>query len=134
MTALAVGAGGAAGAGARYLVAATLAAIGSAAFPWTTLAVNILGSFLLGLLVAVFPDRTPPSPLRAGLTVGFCGGFTTFSAFALDAVMLTRAGQGWHAGAYIAGSLLLGLLAMIGGLNLGDGILATRLVRREAKR
>lgn len=129
MTSVAVGVGGAAGAAARYLVAAAFAAAGAASFPWTTLVVNILGSFLLGVLAAALPRHTPPSAARAGLTVGFCGGFTTFSAFALDAVMLSRAGQTWHAGAYIASTLLLGLLAMTAGLNAGDGIVTARLSR-----
>ena len=89
-----------------------------AQFPWSTLLVNVVGSFALGLLVArVWP--TAPSWLRAGLGTGLLGSFTTFSALAVSLVTLTRAGLGWIAVAFLAASLVLGLAAAALGLRFG---------------
>lgn len=71
--------GGAVGTGARYLLSGWLARTAGTAFPWGTLAVNVIGSFLLGVLVQVVLD--PDSTLRWALTTGVMGGFTTYSTF-----------------------------------------------------
>ncbi len=106
-TLLHVALGGAAGSVARYL---SLIAVPA---PWGTLGVNVLGSFLMGLLF-VPAGRAGLSPL---LLTGFLGGFTTFSAFSLDAARLWTAGQAGQAAAYVAGSLLLSLAAVaLGGM------------------
>jgi CrcB protein len=89
-----------------------------AQFPWSTLLINVAGSFALGLLVArVWP--TAPTWLRAGLGTGLLGSFTTFSAFAVSLVTLTRAGMGGIAVVYLAVSVVVGLAAAAAGLRLG---------------
>jgi CrcB protein len=118
-TILAVAAGGALGASARYLLTGAIAGWGATLPGWGaamgTFAVNAIGCFLMGLAVETLALRWTPSPeMRAFLTAGLLGGFTTFSTFALDAALLQRQG-GALAFAYVAGSVLAGL----GGLWLG---------------
>jgi CrcB protein len=118
---LAIAAGGAVGAVARYGVA--LAALrAGATFPYGTLAVNVLGSFLLGALVRLFgaAPASGPRALELALTVGLCGGFTTFSTFGLDTVRLLETGQPAHAALYVAASVALSLLALWAGLALAS--------------
>jgi CrcB protein len=87
-------------------------------FPWSTLLINVVGSFALGLLVArAWP--VAPSWLRAGLGAGLLGSFTTFSAFAVSLVSLSRAGFGWVAVIYLVVSVAAGLVAAFLGLRLG---------------
>ena len=93
--------GGGLGALLRYLV--SLGAQG----PLGTLAINVAGSFLIGLLVAM-----PTGNVRLFLAVGLLGGFTTFSAFSLDALRLWQRGEPWLAAAYVVGSVLLSLAAV----------------------
>jgi len=81
--------------------------------PAGTLAVNILGSFLMGLAAALLAEGPGASqPLRLFLTTGVLGGFTTFSAFSLDALTLWQRGQTGAAAGYVAASLLLSLAAI----------------------
>ena len=114
---LQVALGGAAGSVARYGVnRAALAAFGPG-FPVATLAVNVAGSFLMGLLAAMLALRGKAwAPL---LMTGALGGFTTFSAFSLDAVTLWTRGQQATAAAYVAASVALSLAALVAGLALG---------------
>ena len=115
--ALIVALGGAAGSVARWMVGQALAGA-ARSLPWGTLAVNVAGSLLLGLVLAVWPaDR--PSAARLLLGVGFCGGFTTFSTFSAELVAMLERGQGTRAGAYAVASLAAGALAMLAGLALG---------------
>ena len=86
---LLVAAGGAVGASARY-AATLLMRPGSGTFPWYTLGVNVVGSFLLGLLMALLPEGDAGERLRLLLGVGVLGGFTTFSAFSVDALTLAQ--------------------------------------------
>jgi CrcB protein len=86
---MAVAAGGAAGSVARWLVGVAAARFLGTGFPWGTLAVNVLGGFAIGVLAEVLSRGAPPL-LRPLLITGFLGGFTTFSAFALEAVSLAR--------------------------------------------
>ena len=87
-------------------------------FPWSTLLINVVGSFVLGLLVArLWP--VAPAWLRAGLGAGLLGSFTTFSAFAVSLVTLTRAGLGGIAAVYLVVSVAAGLVAAFLGLRLG---------------
>ncbi|MBY0339190.1 MAG: CrcB family protein [Acetobacteraceae bacterium] len=105
---LLVAAGGAAGSVARYLVAlASLAWLG-AAHPWGTLAVNVLGSAAIGAAAAAGLEGQG----RLLLVTGFLGGFTTFSAFSLETVLLWERAP-WMAIAYVAASLGLGLGAFL---------------------
>ncbi len=119
----AVAAGGVLGASARY--AATLlwpAAPG--AFPWTTLAVNTAGCALLGLLM-VLATEAPAAPhplLRPFLGTGFCGGFTTFSAYALDTRRLLGADRAAEAVLYLGGTLLAALAAVVAGVAAGRAL------------
>jgi len=91
------------------------------AFPWGTLTVNILGSLVMGLIVAwlAFKVEVPWSQhARLFLTTGILGGFTTFSAFSLDAVLLWERGQAGLALAYVAGSVILSIGGLVAGLAL----------------
>lgn len=117
MTILAVLLGGAVGTGLRLAVDAALPHAPDE-FPVGTLLINVLGSFVLGVLVArVWP--VAPGWLRAGLGTGVLGSFTTFSAVALAAVTLATAGFGWVAVAYVAASIAGGLAAALLGLRFG---------------
>ena len=108
--------GGALGASARYGVNLGAARLFGPVFPWATLAVNVAGSLLMGLLVAALGRDSGWAPL---LMTGVLGGFTTFSAFSLDAVTLwTRGAQGL-AVSYVAASVALSLAALALGLSLG---------------
>ncbi len=103
MTALGVAVAGAVGVLARYLISAPL---GEGALLWTTAAINILGSFLLGLLAA---SAVGGEGLRAVLGVGFLGGFTTFSAFSVQTLDQLQADRPGRALAYVAISVALGV-------------------------
>lgn len=92
-----------------------------AAFPWHTLAVNVGGSFAMGVLAAWFAFRAGEGwsqPAKLFLTTGILGGFTTFSAFSLDAMLLWERGTPWLAAAYVGGSVALSILALAAGLGL----------------
>lgn len=120
-TLAAVAAGGALGALARYGLA--VAAIG-AAFPWATLAANVAGSFLIGWASAVFlRESAPARPLATAFVMaGFCGGFTTFSLFSLEALTLWRDGAAGLAALYVAASLATWLPACAAGLRFGEAV------------
>ncbi len=87
--------------------------------PFGTLIVNILGSLAMGLLAGWFAYRTGiPQHMRLFLTTGILGGFTTFSAFSLDAALLIERNAWGHAAAYVAGSVIVSVLALFAGLSL----------------
>ena len=111
--------GGAIGAGARYLVNVTCTACLAPGFPWATLVVNVVGSFLMGVVVAaIVPWLGGSAAWRTFLATGILGGFTTFSAFSLDVqALLERKAEGLAA-AYIAGSVALSIAALYAGLGL----------------
>lgn len=111
---IAVAAGGALGSLARWQLSVWLRAV-YPAFPWGTLAVNVLGGFAMGLLAAWFVERPVADGLRIGLMTGVLGGFTTFSAFSLDTLELWR-GSPALALLNIGANLLLGLGACLLGL------------------
>ena len=97
------------------LAAARLFGLG---FPLGTLIVNVLGSFAMGLLAGYFAFRMGiPQQLRLFLTTGVLGGFTTFSAFSLDAALLIERHAYWLAAAYMAGSVVASVLALFAGLS-----------------
>ncbi len=117
---LAVAAGGAVGAMARHGVSRTAMHLLGPNFPWGTLAANIMGSFAMGLIIVWLAHREPATPaLRAFLTVGLLGAFTTFSTFSLDVVTLYRDRTLMIAGAYLLASVILSVGALLGGLALG---------------
>lgn len=88
-------------------------------FPYGTLVVNLLGSFLMGLFAGYFLYRPGISQhVRLFLTTGILGGFTTFSAFSLDTALLVERHAYWVAAAYVAGSFAAGLLALFAGMSI----------------
>ena len=121
-TYLAVAVGGACGSVARFWMTGAMAALTGPRFPWGTLAINILGSFVIGLVagITLTPARVGMHPdLRIFFMTGICGGFTTFSAFSLQTLELIQAGDVAPAFGYILGSVALCLLAVWGGWLLG---------------
>nr|WP_245710864.1 fluoride efflux transporter CrcB [Citreimonas salinaria] len=112
--------GGALGASARYLTGIAALRLLGAGFPWGTLIVNVAGSFAMGALVVVLMQSD--SRLGPFLITGVLGGFTTFSAFSLDAVALFERGQAGLAAGYVAASVVLSLGALFAGLVLFRGV------------
>lgn len=97
---------------------ATLAMFGPG-FPFGTFGVNIAGSFVMGLLVEWFALKVDPGqPWRLFLTTGVLGGFTTFSAFSLDAALMLERGNHWTAAAYVLLSVIVSIAALFAGLML----------------
>jgi CrcB protein len=113
---LLVALGGGAGAAARFGVSQALA--GRDGFPWATFAINVAGSLLLGILMGAFPSGDAWR-VRALLAAGFCGGFTTFSTFSYETLVLLQRGSPSTALAYAGGSVMAGLLAAWVGLRMG---------------
>jgi len=120
---LSVALGGAIGAAARYLTNVGAMRLLGAGFPWSTLVVNIAGSFLMGFLVVWFAERDLTRLAPFAMT-GVLGGFTTFSAFSLDTVSLWHRGDTLAAGAYVAASVTLSLAALLAGMAAARGIWA----------
>jgi CrcB protein len=113
----AIAAGGALGAVGRHLVSGQVMRWTGLGLPWGTLAVNVLGSLALGMLVEYMALRwSATQEMRGFLVVGLLGGFTTFSAFSLDVVVLLERGSLGPAFAYVAGSLLLSIGGLFAGL------------------
>ncbi len=110
MNYLMVAVGSALGGVARVALSSALTRRWGASFPWGTLAVNLAGCFLIGLLVGAGEQRWRMGPeLRLLLMAGFCGGFTTFSAFALDVSALFKSGSPGYALIYLVASGALGV-------------------------
>ena len=109
--------GGALGSMARYATGIYVGRWLGMAFPWGTLLINIVGSFLIGAFAESFALRWDASPsTRVFLVVGICGGYTTFSTFSLDIVTLLNRGETVLAGTYILASVVLGVAGLYGGL------------------
>lgn len=116
---LAVALGGAIGATARYWLAGLIGRWLGTGFPWGVMIVNILGCFVMGLLVEVMALKWSVSePMRAFLTVGILGGFTTFSSFALDTATLAARHDTMATAFYVAGSVALSILGFYIGMIL----------------
>ena len=120
---MSIGLGGFAGAVARYLLDGWVSDRTAGQFPFGTLTVNLIGSFLLGLLFAITVDRSVlPAELRAPLGVGFIGAFTTFSTLMLESWRLVEGGAAPLAALNLAGSVALGLMAVVAGLAIGRAV------------
>ena len=123
--ALCVFVGGGLGAVARYgLTLAGQRALG-AHFPWATFGINIGGSLLMGVIAGFVLARNWPQswePVRLFLTTGILGGFTTFSAFSLDAIILWERGESGLAAFYVMGSVVLSIAALFIGYTLTKGM------------
>lgn len=118
MEILSVAVGGALGAVCRYLLGNFISRASCSALPWGTFAINIIGCFCMGLLMTLML----PAAWRLFLCVGLLGGFTTFSSFGYESLMLLTEGNIAAAAAYSGGSLLLGLLAAGAGVLAGKGV------------
>jgi CrcB protein len=117
--ALLVAVGGAIGSLLRYYVGLGSVRLMGPSFPWGTLTVNVVGCFVIGVFAEMIARRFDASTeLRLLLITGFLGGFTTFSAFSLDAITLFERGEILAGGIYIAASVGLSMLAVITGLGL----------------
>ncbi|MEM7308809.1 MAG: fluoride efflux transporter CrcB [Planctomycetota bacterium] len=120
---LAIGLGGFVGAILRYSISSFVQGRIAGSFPAGTLAVNVLGSFALGLLVALLQSRADfPEPWRLFLTVGVLGALTTFSTFGYEVVALVQEGRVGLAAAAVAANLALGLAAVCAGLACAGGL------------
>ena len=116
---LIIAAGGALGAVGRYVVMAGTGQWAGFASPYGTMAVNIVGSFLLGALLEIMAFLwTPSEDMRVFLVVGVLGGFTTFSSFSLDTVLLLQRNELGLATLYVGGSVVLSVLSFLAGLSL----------------
>lgn len=105
---------------ARYPLSGLVLRWHDSGFPWGTLAVNVLGALLFGVLWALAEKRLVLSPeMRTVVLVGFLGGFTTFATFAFETVETLRSGNWWIAGVNLAAQNGLGIAALIAGLSVG---------------
>ncbi len=118
-----VATGGAIGSVFRYLVGVWSVRLAGPNFPWGTLAVNVVGSFMIGLLVELVARRLNASmEMRLFLVSGVLGGFTTFSSFALDAASLLERGATGLSIVYVLASLIVSIAAVFAGLALGRNL------------
>ncbi len=122
-TLLQVALGGALGASARYLTGVAATRLMGRDFPWGTLTVTVVGSFLMGCLIVLLAKKGG-NALLPFLAIGVLGGFTTFSSFSLDAVTLYERGQAALAAGYVLASVLLSILGLFAGLALMRTVLA----------
>ena len=118
-------AGGAIGAGLRHLVNTGAVRLFGLGVPWGTIIVNVVGSFLMGLLVEALALRFNGSPeIRVFLATGILGGLTTFSAFSLDFAVLLQRGETIAAALYLIASVSISILALFAGLSAGRMVFA----------
>jgi fluoride exporter len=122
-TVFAIALGGALGAVGRYALAGQVTHWIGPGFPWGILLVNVVGCFVMGVVAELGALTLNLSPeMRAFLTTGILGGFTTFSAFALDSAVMIERGDWLATGAYVAASVLGSILALFLGLGLVRGL------------
>jgi CrcB protein len=120
---VAIAIGGAAGAMSRFGLTQWANGVFGVAYPYSTLIINILGSFAIGLLFILLLERSLLAPVwRSALMVGFLGAFTTFSTFSLQALGLIEEGRLMAALSYICGSVILCILAVAAGMFLARQI------------
>jgi fluoride exporter len=114
---LLVSLGGFLGSAGRYLVSSYFSRLFSAAFPIGTFAVNVLGCLIIGLVIGLSQKHRAFTPeLGIFLTTGFCGGFTTFSAFSVESLGLIQSGDYLNLALYTCASISLGILAVFCGI------------------
>ncbi len=116
--------GGAIGAVGRYLTGVAAVRVMGHGYPWGTLTVNIIGSFLMGVLIVGLMTKDGGMRIAPLLMTGVLGGFTTFSAFSLDALTIFERGQVGQAALYVIASVVLSLLAIFLGVIIARGIWA----------
>jgi CrcB protein len=123
MTLAWIAVGGAAGAASRYVLQGWVDELAGGRFPWGTFAINISGSFALGVLFALAVDRAILSPeVRVPLMVGFISAYTTFSTLMLESWRLVEEGDLVFALANLLGSVVVGMIAVVAGLALGRAL------------
>jgi CrcB protein len=111
--------GAAVGAPARYLTDRAIQSRHDSVFPWGTLAVNVVGSLVLGLLTGVAQGHAVPSAVRLGIGTGFCGALTTYSTFGYETLRLFEEGARLYALVNVVLSVVAGLMAAVAGYALG---------------
>lgn len=122
-----IAAGSAVGGVCRYLVGGVAQRLLDTTFPIGTLIINVTGSLLLGLIVRYGVGTQTLTPeTRALLTVGLCGGYTTFSSFSYETAVLLEDGEWMRAALYVGGSVLLSLVGMFLGFALAREIIAVQ--------
>ena len=108
---------------ARYAVGGWVHGFAGPSFPWGTLVVNVAGSLALGLAAGLLQSSTVTPELRAFLTVGLLGAFTTFSTFSYEAMTLVQDSEWTRAAGYVAGSVAFGLTAVFAGYWMAAALL-----------
>ncbi len=122
-----IAAGSAVGGAARYLLGMFVQSRVATPIPVGTLLINIIGSLILGFVIRWTMDTATVSPKVLGmLTAGFCGGFTTFSAFSFETARLMEAGDYRRAAWYVSASVTLSILATFAGFALARAVLAAQ--------
>jgi len=116
--------GGIVGTIARYVLQGWIQSRAGGAFPVGTLAINLAGSFVLGFVIRYATGSTVVLPeVRAGLTIGFCGAFTTMSTFSYESMTLLSDGEYWRAAFYMGGTIGGCLAAVVAGTALANRLL-----------
>jgi CrcB protein len=119
--------GSALGGGSRFLLGTFIQTRSGSVFPIGTLIINVTGSLLLGFIVRYTADSSALSPeVRAFLTIGFCGGYTTFSTFTWEAIRLIQDGDWSRAAGYIVLSVVVSLAGAFLGMSLAHQLLELR--------
>jgi fluoride exporter len=118
-TYLAIAIGGALGCWARYAQTALVQRVYGRGFPVATLSINVIGSFLMGFLfIATLERHTVPPFVRVGILTGVLGGYTTFSTFEMESLLLVEEGESLKAALYMVLSVALGFAAAFGGASI----------------
>jgi CrcB protein len=119
-----IAAGGVIGTLSRYYLEGWIQHRSGSSFPLGTLVINLAGSLLIGFILRLATGATVISPdLRAALTIGFCGAFTTMSTFSYESVRLLSDGEYWYAGLYVGGTVLGCFLAVVCGTVVANKLL-----------
>ncbi|HAQ37944.1 MAG TPA: fluoride efflux transporter CrcB [Saprospirales bacterium] len=115
---LAIGLGSSIGGMLRYVLAESIRQKLESTLPFGTFTINVVGCFLIGIVFGLFDRGNLSQEWRLFLATGLLGGFTTFSAFSMETVNLLRDGQYWSVITYVAGSVVIGLLATFAGISI----------------
>jgi CrcB protein len=115
--------GGSLGVNARYWLGVAISQRVGTRFPWATLTINVTGSFAIGLLTVLLARWMPHPHMRLLVVVGFLGGYTTFSSYSAEALVLWERGERAHCLGYVVGSVGAGLVAVVLGTVLGHGLI-----------